>query len=375
MTGRRFPHGYRAWHADANINYQLNRFLGGEPADDVAELASRITTLADYTRELLAAARGRRSAAYWRAAEFFMPPGDPEKERAYDEYVRLFWDAHPGVERVRVRYGEAYTLPAFALRAPRPAGTIVVHAGFDAFIEEFFDIGAALRDAGFDAILFDGPGQGEPLVKQHLPMTHAWERAITPVLDQFGLDDVTLLGISLGGNLAPRAAAFEPRVRRVIAFDVLYDFFDVSTSHTSGLLRALAPHLVGHRLGDAVVNAAVAGQMERDETIAWGVRQGMYVTGTATPAAFLGAIRHYTLAGISDRITCDVLLLAGAEDHHIPLAQLYRQAEALTCARSVTTRVFTRAEEAASHCQMGNLDLACATIAAWTHERIASATT
>jgi pimeloyl-ACP methyl ester carboxylesterase len=33
------------------------------------------------------------------------------------------------------------------------------------------------------------------------------------VLDAFNLDDVTLVGISLGGCLAIRATAFEPRVR------------------------------------------------------------------------------------------------------------------------------------------------------------------
>ena len=50
------------------------------------------------------------------------------------------------------------------------------------------------------------------------------------VLDHFELDDVTLLGISPGGYLAPRAAAFEPRVRRVIVFDVCWDLFEAGLS-------------------------------------------------------------------------------------------------------------------------------------------------
>jgi pimeloyl-ACP methyl ester carboxylesterase len=44
------------------------------------------------------------------------------------------------------------------------------------------------------------------------------------VLDHFGLDGVTIVGISLGGGLAIRAAAHEPRVARVIADDILTDF-------------------------------------------------------------------------------------------------------------------------------------------------------
>src|SRR5271155_219445 len=44
------------------------------------------------------------------------------------------------------------------------------------------------------------------------------------VLDHFGLDQVTLLGISLDGGLAIRAAAGEPRIARVICDDILTDF-------------------------------------------------------------------------------------------------------------------------------------------------------
>ena len=54
------------------------------------------------------------------------------------------------------------------------------------------------------------------------------------VLDHFGLADVTLIGLSLGGYLAPRAAAFEERIKRVVAHDVfIYD------QHGSGLQGAL----------------------------------------------------------------------------------------------------------------------------------------
>ena len=41
------------------------------------------------------------------------------------------------------------------------------------------------------------------------------------------------------------------------------------------------------------------------------------------------------------------------------------QARALTGARSVTTRMFTRAEQADQHCQMGNLELACEVLTTW----------
>ena len=82
-------------------------------------------------------------------------------------------------------------------------------------------------------------------------------------------------------------------------------------------------------------------------------------------AAYLHAIQRYTAAEISSRVTQDVLLLAGSEDHYVPLAQFYTQIAALTNTRSLTARLFTRAESAQNHCQAGNFGLALQVITAW----------
>jgi cephalosporin-C deacetylase-like acetyl esterase len=50
---------------------------------------------------------------------------------------------------------------------------------------------------------------------------------VAAVLDHYGLDDVTASGISLGGGLLIRAAAFETRIRRAVAWDILDDFIEV----------------------------------------------------------------------------------------------------------------------------------------------------
>jgi hypothetical protein len=60
-----------------------------------------------------------------------------------------------------------------------------------------------------------------------------------------------------------------------------------------------------------------------------------------------------------------VLVLAGAEDHFVPITQFYDQLRALTGARSITGRVFTRAEHAQAHCHVGNLALAAAEMTGW----------
>ena len=68
-----------------------------------------------------------------------------------------------------------------------------------------------------------------------------------------------------------------------------------------------------------------------------------------------------------------LLILTGAEDHFIPMKIHHLQAAALVNARSVTERIFTRAEQAQNHCQVGNMGLALETMAAWTGEKATAA--
>ena len=48
-----------------------------------------------------------------------------------------------------------------------------------------------------------------------------------------------------------------------------------------------------------------------------------------------------------------MLILAGAQDHFIPVNQAANFASALTAARSVRSIVYDRASGGAEHCQMG----------------------
>ncbi len=93
--------------------------------------------------------------------------------------------------------------------------------------------------------------------------------------------------------------------------------------------------------------------------------QAMHIFGLKTPHAALAAAAQYQTRDVSARVTQEVLLCGRTEDHYVPLHQLYDQARWLTGARSVTTRVFTRTDQAQNHCQIGNLPLALRTICAW----------
>jgi len=83
------------------------------------------------------------------------------------------------------------------------------------------------------------------------------------------------------------------------------------------------------------------------------------------PSEALRAAQTFHTRDVSDRVQQDVLLLAGANDHYVPLARLREQARELSQARSITTRVFTAKEQGQAHCNVGNLPLAIATTSDW----------
>jgi hypothetical protein len=226
------PAGVHHLHDDVSLDFQLNRLagLGGGQLEEIRNASSRITDLDDWKREFLSLAelalseeRTQHAAAYLRAAEFNMAPTDPDKAIAYERQAKLFRDLHRAdFETGRLRtedvpYDGGH-LPAWSLSVPdgqESMGTIVVHGGFDSYGEELYPLARAISGAGYDTVLFEGPGQGSVMRRQGIHFTTEWEKPVGAVLDHFGLGDVTLVGLSLGGYLAPRAAAFEPRIRKL----------------------------------------------------------------------------------------------------------------------------------------------------------------
>jgi len=175
---------------------------------------------------------------------------------------------------------------------------------------------------------------------------------------------VTLIGISLGGCLAIRAAAFEPRVRRVVAFDVLSDFFDCMAAQHPGPAIPLVRSLMAMR-ADVLVDRGVRRIARRSPVVEWAISQALHVFACNRPSEALRAVQSFHTRDVSGRVRQDVLLLAGAKDHYVPLAQLWEQARGLSAARSITARVFTADEQAHAHCQVGNFPLAINTISDW----------
>ena len=139
------------------------------------------------------------------------------------------------------------------------------------------------------------PGQGAVLEEQRAPLIHDWHRPVAAVLDAFNFEDVTLVGISLGGCLAIRAAAFEPRVRRVVAFDVLSDFFEcmmaVHPGPASSIVRALLA--AG---ADGLIDQALPRLARRSPVLEWGIAQACHVFGCERPSEAFRAAHAFSHA-------------------------------------------------------------------------------
>jgi pimeloyl-ACP methyl ester carboxylesterase len=371
-----FPVGYHDIHRTKIVNYQLNRWhsLGYCRLEDLKAAAAGMRGMDDFKDEMvregeqaLAEERYVNGAFYMRGAEFFVPPHDPDKLGLYDRFIDIFYSkvaAADPIERVEVPY-DGGALPTLRLpaRQKERRGTILIHGGFDSFMEEFYSMAWYFADRGYEVIMFDGPGQGGALKRHQLYWNQEWEKPTAAVLDYYGCENVTILGISMGAWLCVRAAAFDPRIERVIIMGVGYDFL----AAVPGPLVALVKFLFRYPGFFDRISWLQArfSQQER-----WALYNLLHISGEDSPAAASRIMLDMNAENLhSERVTQDVLLLTGAEDHfgqfnmHLKLHRM--QIEALIGARSVTDRIFTREEHAQNHCQVGNIGLALDVMAAW----------
>jgi dienelactone hydrolase len=202
-------------------------------------------------------------------------------------------------------------------------------------------------------LTYEGPGQGRALRTYGLTYTPEWEKPVTAVLDAFLRTHakpakIVLIGMSMGGYFAPRAAAFEARIDGVVAYDVMYDFGAVVSRVLAAAKNPLAMNNI---------------------SVAWAYRNALWTMGTKGIEDTVRVCAAYTLAPVADRIRQDVLILAGAEDHFVPLHQAADFEKALVNARSVTTRIFDQSSGGSGHCQAGALTLYHAAVFDWLLEK------
>lgn len=142
--------------------------------------------------------------------------------RAVDALRCAHAQLDPTAERIEIPY-EAATMYANLRRpADGDAPLVLLLPGLDSTKEEFFEWENAFLARGLATLSLDGPGQGETGLSSHIEP--AYDQAVTAALDHLGVEGVGLAGVSLGGYYAPRAAAYDKRVRAVAAISGPFDF-------------------------------------------------------------------------------------------------------------------------------------------------------
>jgi dienelactone hydrolase len=192
-----------------------------------------------------------------------------------------------------------------------------------------------------------------------------WEKVVSCAVD-FALTQpdvdphkIVLMGVSMGGVLAPRAAAFEPRLAALVANDGIYDF-------GASVLASFPPE--NRQAVEAGVKAAAAPDLDRmldallhsGESSRWVFEHGMWATGSATVREFVGKTLDYHLReGVAEQIKCPTLVCE-AEGDAATRGQPAALYEHLTCKK--TLMQFSNAEGAGMHCEVGAGRLAFARI-------------
>jgi alpha-beta hydrolase superfamily lysophospholipase len=318
-----------------------------------------------------------RASSYYRAAlHRHMDPRAEEVRELAAKEIEAFTRAmsllgYP-VERVEIPYEHA-TLSAYWYhgegKAKRPA--LIAHQGRDAWAEDNLYIGREALRRGYNCLIVDGPGQGSTLRLQGLCFRPDWEKVIAPAVDwlvtQPGVDAkaIGLMGMSMGGALAPRAAEFEPRLAFLVANPGVTNWSAVFFRN----LDAMNPMI--NKLAASKPKAldrlfAIAGKLST--LVQWGLTDSMWKHGVQTPSALLGEMRRYDASPDIRRIACPTLVVDAEAEEYGDAKEFY---EALSCPKSYM--LFTQAEAAPLHVQTASLALGSQRIFDWIDETVANA--
>src|SRR4029078_4016108 len=184
-------------------------------------------------KHLTAAEMFQRAGVYYHFASFLFTHDQAQMKAANMKAVEcrniaLPWLRPPG-ERVEIPY-EGKTLYGI-LRKPegvKNPPVVVMAVGLDSTKEETDAYEAPFHPRGMATLHFDGPGQGEG--QYDFAIRGDYEVPVKAVIDYIETRDdldknrVGVWGVSLGGYYAPRAAAFDKRIKACIALGGPFDW-------------------------------------------------------------------------------------------------------------------------------------------------------
>ena len=288
-----------AWSARAAIHEELgNKALAGGYNFSAGQHFTRAAVCYHFGKFLFVNDMAQMREAHRRAVECrnkALPLIDPPGERVAIPYEgkQLYGN---------LRKPTAKTSNAAATKPP----VVVMCMGLDSTKEEMDDYENRFLVRGLATLSFDGPGQGE--AEYDFPVCPEFEKPVKAVVDYLetrsDIDQlrIGIWGVSLGGYYAPRAAAFEKRVKACVA---LSGPFQRSADFTGRPQM----NVETFRVRSKSANLEEAGKV---------------------------ALR-FTLAECAKNITCPIYIVAGTKDRLTPHTQGEKLAAAVSgpCVLSV----------------------------------------
>lgn len=338
-----------------------HRITDGDIESWITEWSKTARRVEDYAVEALkgghkvsAKEAWLRATTYYQAAFFFTPDKDPRKAQLYQKHTGCFQSAgklfDPPLEVLSIPY-EGRTLFGYFLRCntdSKPRPTVLIQMGADGSSEQiyFSGGGAAAVRRGYNALIFEGPGQtGTFMRDRSLNYRYDWEVPVKAVVDyaltrsEVDPKRIALIAYSMGGYFGPRAVAFEKRVAACIA---------------SGLV----PSMILMNPGSFAKMRAADGTYTQIQQ--WLLFEHMPKYGLNKGIDDIDKLeaiwKTFNLYGLEDKITCPLLVVQAAAEGKEQTRIAKEFFDKLPNPQN-KFRLTTEDDGAELHCQKGNASL------------------
>jgi pimeloyl-ACP methyl ester carboxylesterase len=323
-------------------------------ADSMVERADELLKTG---RPLGAGSLYARAWIYYLVAERMQSPEFPDRQGAYDKMVATFAKAiehdRLPVEVVEVPYGDT-SFPALFTRAEGvsgPSRTMIFCNGLDSMKEMLYGTGISREFArrGINTLIVDQPGTGGAIRKSGLYGRYdseVWAAAAVDYLQtrpDVDADRIGMMGVSLGGYFAPRAVAFEKRLKLCAVWGANYNWGELQKRRLQREGENPVPHYWAHVQW-------VFDKHSLDEFMAWAPQM--------------------TLEGVVEQITVPFLVTHGEDDRQIPLEFATPEYDKAVNSSFREFHLFTRDEGGSAHAGADNEAIGASLIADWVHEHL-----
>ncbi len=239
-----------------------------------------------------------------------------------------------------------------------PLPTLMLLSGFDGTMEEsWFGIAAHALDDGYNVMMFEGPGQAAMChLYPERPFMPDFEKpagaAVDLAISRPDVDSqrLALMGFSLGGYFAARAAVYDKRISACVLNSPIVDMY-------------------GYFAGSALKNLLdlpeedYEAAMQAVPIIRWVIETFGRRFGAKTVPAIFEKMREFNILDKVGEIACPTLSLVGEGEGEEARSQTDYFYERVSGPKA--KYVFTEEEGADAHCQVGNLPLMSGVVLSW----------